>query len=442
VPRKIVICFDGTWNDPGSNTNVRKMFEACDPKARDCIPFYYDGVGSEGSKLRRAVDGAFGEGVVERMQRAYADLIREYRPGDEVYIFGFSRGAYTARCFANMITEFGVPTRFPEAFRVDAVKLTEEIFSAYRDVAHREERKAALKDYCLAGATVNMLGVWDTVAAMGWGAVDGGVDHHYSFLNPELTRGIRHACHALAADERRREFSPLLFDNRRQPARDLTLEQVWFAGVHSDVGGGYKDREGLSNVSLGWMMERADNFGLPLDPAAKARYVDRPWDEAVRDAEQAPHESWRPAWGLPAERRPPPGAVLSSTVAYTPLTIALHANATSYQLSDTLPPPPGSPNYFLRHWDPIEALSTVAYENHGTVTPATLTEAFNALQGSLAALEKQHASGSWMANRMLSKLNQAFLRQADRLDYTALNRRAPALTSAALTAAAQAPAAK
>ncbi len=445
MPKKIVICFDGTWNVPDSCTNVRKMFWAADTREptseasvrteepnhiewrgpggelqRDIR--YYPGVGSEGGKLRRGWEGAVGEGVVDRMRQAYRDLSKIYEPGDEICVFGFSRGAFTARCFANMITDFGVPTRFPDDHFVDG--LTNKIFKAYRDVKHRNARKQSLGKYGIVRASVKILGVWDTVASLGLSAIHGGVDGRYGFLNPELTPGIEHAVHAVAKDEHRREFAPVLFRPREVSTGNLTLEQAWFPGAHSDLGGGYADNDPLPRLSLGWMMERADNWGLPLDPDAMARYVDRPREQAEEDARQAPHKSWDWRWGRKLDRQPPPRAVLSSTVALSPLNLAWQSGTADYLVADTLPPAPGSPEDKLRRWNPIEDLAANAYMSRGKVTPATFAEAFTNMDKSLLALERGGGSGAWMANRLRNKLTREFSRKADYLKYEALETRA------------------
>ncbi len=271
--KRLILCCDGTWNsadqeDNGAPcpTNVVK-FGYRVAKRDGVIPqiVYYDqGVGT-GNVLDRLTGGAFGQGLEENIHDAYRFLVANYEQGDEIYLLGFSRGAYTARSIGGMVRKCGVLRReFVQHYR-DAIAL-------YRS-EHRPTDAAAVKfrnDYSVSGGEdikIKFIGVWDTVGALGipLRGLRQLTRGKHQFHDTELSGVVENAYHALAIDERRAPFEPTLW--MYKPKSWQTIEQVWFCGVHSDVGGGYPEY-GLSDITLDWMIGKAKGTGLAFDHSA------------------------------------------------------------------------------------------------------------------------------------------------------------------------------
>src|SRR5580658_7004688 len=175
MAKRIVFCADGTWDAPGSNTNVYLIYKALTVTA-DQVTYYDDGVGANATGLDRVLDGAFGQGLFQKIQDGYTTIAHVFEPGDQIYLFGFSRGAYTARSLAGMIANCGLPIG---SFTDDCVT---EAFAAYRNPANRASILAGLGPCGLTNATIQMIGVWDTVGSLGIPAIFGGVDEsQYGF---------------------------------------------------------------------------------------------------------------------------------------------------------------------------------------------------------------------------------------------------------------------
>ncbi len=292
MPKRIIYCTDGTWNDPASKTNVYKIFKAMNFSAEQC-PIYDDGVGSDGNTFAHLLGGAFGEGIDKKICEAYTRISHLYEHGDQIFLFGFSRGAYTARSLGGMIALCGLPTQHTDD------QLTDAAYKSYRerDPGNRDRMLAALKaKYLVEPPDITMIGVWDTVGALGVPAVIGGIDPlRYGFMNTKLSPIVKHAYHAVAIDERRREFPATLWDPT--PAQGQTIEQVYFSGVHCDVGGGYPDSQ-LSDITLAWMMQKAHAHGVDFDAATYGQYESLDAKHAL----DLKHESWSPQWLFPAAR--------------------------------------------------------------------------------------------------------------------------------------------
>jgi uncharacterized protein (DUF2235 family) len=274
--RRLVVCADGTWNRPGNDdqgvpapTNVVKIQQAIKAVADDgCsqIVYYHPGVGT-GDILDKLVGGALGKGIDRNILECYQFLVNNYHPGDELYFFGFSRGAYTVRSLSGLIRNSGL-------LRQEYASMAREAFSLYRDrdpAKHPTSdvalhfRKQFTHQHTLSDGTVldsppiECIGVWDTVGALGIpvGLFDTFNHHKYGFHDMRLSARVKNAFHALAIDERRKPFAPTLWE---QPKADLGtnwLEQAWFSGVHSNVGGGYAD-SGLSDTAFMWMKNLVD----------------------------------------------------------------------------------------------------------------------------------------------------------------------------------------
>jgi len=262
--KRIVICADGTWNDPEDEnpTNVLRMARAVKPIASDeakQVVFYDWGVGSYYEKVR---GGTAGLGLMKNVQDGYRFIVQNYDPGDQLFLFGFSRGAYTIRCLAGMLNNCGILRRtnahlIPDAFNFYKQRSTKPGSPQAR--TWREEH-----GFNSERGIVRFIGVWDTVGALGVPTrVLAFVDGSDLFFDRVLGSNVRVARHAVSIDERRGDFVPTIW----KPKESADLKQVWFAGVHSDVGGGYEPTRSklLSDIPLAWMAREAGAFGLEFE---------------------------------------------------------------------------------------------------------------------------------------------------------------------------------
>jgi len=307
--KRIVFCFDGTWQAPMSNTNVYRLYKALTVSS-DQVTFYDDGVGADAQGLDRLLDGAFGRGLLQKIMDGYTKIAHVYETGDEVYLFGFSRGAYTARSLAGMIANCGLPTG---KFTDDCVT---QAFAAYRDPANRATILSKLGECGLGNATIRMIGVWDTVGSLGIPAIFGGIDEdEFGFLDTGLHPDVLNAYQCLAIDEHRAQFPATLWTGA--PASGQTIEQVWFSGCHGDVGGGTLLAGGvdagtrLCDMPMAWMLSKAQVAGLTIDPVVAAQYGPLPAEYAL----DAIRETWRPTDGPPHLRPIVPGSKVANSVA-------------------------------------------------------------------------------------------------------------------------------
>lgn len=278
MPKSIVVCCDGTWNKLRNKdvTNVVKLCNAFDDTDVDGNVLqaqYFDGVGTKfGEKL---IGGIFGYGLSRKVREAYEYIATNYEPGDKVYLFGFSRGAYTARSTAGMIRNVGI-------LRPDEVeRRIDEAFAIYRDRDDARKRPGGtIADGFRAKYShphdpdrpeVQFIGVWDTVGAEGI-PLDGlhvlhMLNHRWRFHDTKLSGRVPHAYQALAVDEFRASFKPTIWELDPADAAKHSVEQAWFTGSHSDVGGGYAE-SGLSDLALQWMADRAEDGGLRFKESA------------------------------------------------------------------------------------------------------------------------------------------------------------------------------
>ena len=270
--KNIVICCDGTGNEYGrNNTNVVETYVLLEKDASQAA--YYDpGVGTGGweydeasGSLKSLADQATGYGLQKNVEDAYRYLMGCYEDGDVVYLFGFSRGAFTVRSLAGMLYTCGLLGK-------DAGNLVEYASKIY-NTADNDDVARGFRTAFGRRCPVHFIGVWDTVESL---AMNAGKRFHNTRLNPDVAYGY----HALAIDERRRDFVPCLWDERNAAAGQV-IEQVWFAGVHSDVGGWYDER-GLSNVALRWMVGKAVACGLRVNREKLAGYPPDPQDRMHR----------------------------------------------------------------------------------------------------------------------------------------------------------------
>lgn len=278
--KRLVVCCDGTWNRPDNRqiTNVEKIARTVQGD-RDAsgdvhqLVYYVSGVGAGSYQADRILGGAFGFGLFHNVVACYRFLAQNYEPGDEIFIIGFSRGAYTARSVAGMIGRVGLLSR---------VSLVEERLPAAVRIYQRQQMDEGSfgsslsefrTDHCHP-AEVDFLGVFDTVGALG---VPGFMHRAPRFHDVQLSDKVRCARHALAVDETRMKFVPTFWevpeDAPEATVEDERVKQVWFEGAHSDVGGGYAET-GLSDTALLWMVEEAHDAGLVFDVPLLAHYVD------------------------------------------------------------------------------------------------------------------------------------------------------------------------
>lgn len=267
--KRIVLCFDGTWNHPDETSlseeervesNVRRFFESVLPVAPDGVQqaaWYNQGVGT--AWWNRALGGAFGSGLDLHIMEGYRHLAETYEDGDEVYILGFSRGAYTARSLVGMIRNCGLvrPALAPVQTAV--------AYGIYRARDDGPDSRTARVFRRTFGREIpiHFVGVWDTVGALGIPLEFANRLNleFYEFHDTRLSGIVRNACHAIAVDEHRAAYDVALWDPAEAPGQ--RLEQRWFAGAHADVGGGYDDRR-LSDITLRWMQDKAAAAGLAV----------------------------------------------------------------------------------------------------------------------------------------------------------------------------------
>lgn len=273
MAKNIALFIDGTWNRPlatghAKNTNVRKLFEAA-VESQFQTRLYLAGVGTERAFWRKAAGGVSGWGTKNRIERAYQFLSGNYDEGDFVYLFGFSRGAFAARSLAGFVDAVGLLLK-------NKLKFVEQAYAPYeqRPQYSQLELRSLLRR--MTGAEgpnrengmelpIYFIGVWDTVGALGLpGRIQKFSAPFTEYHQTDLPSNVTHARHALALHELRQLFDPLLWKSTSAP--NQTLEQVWFAGSHADVGGGYKAKETTwSDEALHWMASEAAGKGLQVN---------------------------------------------------------------------------------------------------------------------------------------------------------------------------------
>ncbi len=278
MSKNVIVFSDGTGNTKKTNTNVYQFYRALkDQPGNKC--FYDPGVGSFGGDI---LGKAFGAGLATNIKQCYDFIVSQHEPGDRLFLFGFSRGAYTVRSLASFVSLVGLvekntrklgahgPRHHKKQVLTVQQKYTRMAYDVYQ-TGKTPGFRAALRELkqCqqIRECHIFGLGVWDTVGALGLPNRNHDQsafgDHYYHQMT--LPKNITHAYHALAVDDERREFAPVLFS--RTPKNSGTIEEVWFPGMHSDVGGGYKLKNNdphakeLSNISLKWM---ADKFSVVL----------------------------------------------------------------------------------------------------------------------------------------------------------------------------------
>ncbi|TQF66469.1 DUF2235 domain-containing protein [Rhodococcus spelaei] len=312
APKRIVVCFDGTGNQIRAtrNTNVIRLFRALENTAGEQILFYDPGVGTlsaAGAHTRigrwysRMLGLAFGLGLKTNLADAYTFLMNHWEPGDQIFIFGFSRGAYTARALAGLLHLIGIPRQASDNL-VEYAIATYARRHKWTD-ADRAEAAEFSSTLCRAvdgsfSIPVHYLGVWDTVSAPGIFRRD------LSFPNTHHLSNVLAGRHAISIDEKRRPY-------RQDPVRNPRIEEAWFAGVHSDVGGGFEEHE-LSDISLMWVLDGARTHGVQLRRTEELREL--PTLEPADATARVHPTGW--IWSLLIwrHRRPAPGVNVHASV--------------------------------------------------------------------------------------------------------------------------------
>jgi hypothetical protein len=282
MSKKIVVFSDGTGNSAArlQKSNVWRMYQAL-KRTQNQIAYYDDGVGTSAWKPLALIGGAVGFGLARNVQDIYTFLCRNYEPGDEIFTFGFSRGAFTIRILGGLIAARGIAPRGP-----DLENRVKQEWKAYRKKYGRfgltKSAETVRHD-----VKIRFMGLWDTVDAYGFPLEEMRIAWDYLILplsmrDRELSSKVLDAYHALSIDDERQTFHPVLWTEEGQAQVDTIererITQVWFAGVHSNLGGGYPD-DSLSYVSLKWMLDQAERRGLVFDDDYKD-FIDTEIDEA------------------------------------------------------------------------------------------------------------------------------------------------------------------
>ncbi|KAL8713038.1 MAG: hypothetical protein Q9220_002898 [cf. Caloplaca sp. 1 TL-2023] len=295
--KRLIVCCDGTWLDSTMGlmdkklpipSNVTRISHAIKAKSKDGVPqivFYQPGVGSEGNIINKIIGGATAQGLSGNIRETYSFLANNYSNGDEIFLFGFSRGAFTARSVAGLIGGVGLLTK-------SGLPDLAEIF---KDFQHRGDpnyrpanpdrpfpRKPSANDpryrttleqegMTRLGIRIKAIGVWDTVGSLGIPRV-GWLEKfglqtrstkEFLFYDTSLDNAVENAYQALALDENRTAFAPAVWE--KTPGNNTNLRQVWFPGVHSNIGGGSYPDQGMANITLAWMMSQLEQF-IDFDP--------------------------------------------------------------------------------------------------------------------------------------------------------------------------------
>jgi uncharacterized protein (DUF2235 family) len=356
MSKQIIFCADGTWNGPAEHpdttdidgsaqndgaisdgvTNVIKLFanlsgqttaqsqalhNESEKESRDSagallqVAKYIHGVGDSTNPVMKVLGGVFGAGVIARIVRGYTFISRNYVAGDSIHILGFSRGAYTARALAGMITSVGLlnPHNYDPDNKTKAYlrglaawlkckgvvfagdsKLSSLLTALTAFAGEMVSRIELGKDDLIPGVRIRSVAVWDTVGSLGIPSyVQGRRGDFFSFVDRKLSPLVDHAFHAMALDERRLDFPVTRW------VADSRVEQVWFVGAHSDIGGGYPlSQSGLSDIALDWMMQKLASAGVsvaapPVHPPDLTRFnqdFHTPWAKPPFNIDPRPRE--------------------------------------------------------------------------------------------------------------------------------------------------------
>lgn len=276
-----VVLLDGTMSSlrRGSETNIGLTYRLLSElgEASRVMLYYEPGIQWRG--MRRAIEVLAGIGINRQIKRAYLFLARNFRPGDRIYLMGYSRGAFAVRSLAGLIDKLGLlrPAQVSE-------ETLERLYRLYQEAPDSQEARAFRSARCHERVQIELVGVYDTVRALGlrWPLLWRLTPQAHAFHSHALGGSTRHGRHALAMDETRDIFSPVLWQLPEDREGDVV--QMWFRGSHGDVGGQLGDWNAarpLSNIPLVWMLGEAEACGLPLPPHWRSRYLTDPGAPSV-----------------------------------------------------------------------------------------------------------------------------------------------------------------
>lgn len=271
MSKNIVVLSDGTGQEGGKghDTNVYKLFRMLEDRTPRQVVFYDEGLGTD---WRKITGNAFGAGFSKNLRQCYQFIFDNYNAGDNIFLFGFSRGAATVRSLASFIDYFGI---MPKS-RPELIKQAYRIYKSGRVKRDGKKRVDFVQKHPNQWVSIKFLGVWDTVPALGLpGLIPGkiidlvpGWKHRYHDFT--LHPSVENAYHALSIDDDRKWFHPTIWERlwtQEELNYKQNVEQVWFSGAHSDVGGGVPLGQrpgGLSDIALEWMVQKAVTLGLRL----------------------------------------------------------------------------------------------------------------------------------------------------------------------------------
>lgn len=344
--KRLIVCCDGTWNTPDqedngvpSPTNVVKIHNAIadeDGSSVKQLKYYHPGLGTEGGKISSFAGGAFGKGIRRHICSAYHWLGNNFEEGDEVFLFGFSRGAFTVRSLGGLLGRGLLQLK-----GLDSDEAWKRVHTAY-DEGYRE-KDAQQSDWAKSNweffnegkaVGIRFIGVWDTVGALGipddlelLNLLD--QKKKWQFHNTDLGKNVKTARHAMALDEIRSSFCVTRWSNASQ---HKDTEELWFPGVHSDVGGGYSETD-LSNGALLWMMEESEN--------AKLKFRDGVKDSIKQNPQGVMHNSYKGAFAKLRSRPRNIDAVIADNQK------SFHPNVLKRQAASPIDYPPYHPTKIL-----------------------------------------------------------------------------------------------
>lgn len=303
-----VIILDGTMSSlaDGHETNAGLAFKLLQDVPKEArLDLRYE-AGIQWTDWRSTRDVIEGHGLSRQIRRVYGTLASRYRPGDRIFLFGFSRGAFAVRSLAGAIDRVGL-VKTEHA----TVRNIRQAYRHYEETPDSDAARAFAAAYCHEDVPIEMIGVWDTVKALGlkFPGLTKFLARKHDFHNHSLGGNVKAAYQALALNEMRQAFAPVLWDTEGFGGK---VEQVWFRGTHGDIGGhltGYAPARPLANIPFVWMMQKAEESGLPLPDGWEARYEVDPeapsvggyrgwgkifWDRRRRKPGQDPSESLHP----------------------------------------------------------------------------------------------------------------------------------------------------
>lgn len=311
MPKNVIVCCDGTANEFAQDrTNVLKLFYTLVQDPLRQAVFYHPGIGtmeamgaltSSSKWITKTLGQAMGYGLETDIRDAYTFVMKHFEEGDRLFLFGFSRGAFTARAVASLLKMYGLILKGNEPLVPYAIRMLTAI-NRLRGSPNSPEIRSIFdiangfrEHFCRIKCQPHFVGVWDTVSSVGW--IENPIRFPYSDNNGDIEIGR----HAIAIDERRAFFRSNLWHPKSPDGGPRNVKQVWFPGVHCDVGGGYPEAEsGLSKIPLQWMLTEAKAAGLLVDNSREDLVLGRSGrGYAPPDPHGKMHESLTWKWWIP-----------------------------------------------------------------------------------------------------------------------------------------------